>query len=263
MHPLGVINRILLLVFILFVSVTCQKKKNTVTFGSVSGRAINGRTGVILSGVTITALGPTNATATTDTDGNFSISGLEATNHTLQATLDGYDSQSLEIVVPQDTTLADTNYVLFPTGYADEKIVIILTWGESPYDLDSHLYVPNGSPFYEISYTDLGNSALTADPFASLDLDDTDGTGPETTTIKMAATGTYYAGTYRFFVHNYSQDVDLTASQAIVRVYVDGVLTQTYAVPTSGTGIYWHVFDLNGSTFTPVNALTDLQTDTP
>ncbi|MDP1624616.1 MAG: S8 family serine peptidase [bacterium] len=134
-------------------------------------------------------------------------------------------------------------------------LYFVLTWGSSPSDLDSHLWLPPATP-YHVYFARRGSQ--TAFPFASLDRDDTTSYGPETIGILS-----YYAGTYKYAVYQYSSSGTLSASGAQVRVYRYGALIQTYNVP-SGTGRWWYVLDVNGSSgaITPRNYLTSTQPGT-
>ena len=131
-------------------------------------------------------------------------------------------------------------------------LYFVLTWGASPTDLDSHLWLPAASPFH-VYYANRGSQ--TVFPFASLDRDDVTSYGPETTGILR-----YYAGTYKYAVYQYSSSGTLSTSGAQVKVYRNGALIQSYNVP-SGTGRWWYVLDVNGSTggITPRNYLMSSQ----
>jgi hypothetical protein len=116
---------------------------------------------------------------------------------------------------------------------------VMLTWGATPSDLDSHLTGPGGIHVY---FSSMGSK--TTAPFAELDTDDTNSYGPEITTITKLDTGTY-----RFSVHNYSGQSQgpIEASGAVVNLIVPrtGVIRR-YAVPTSNpaNGNLWAVFEL-------------------
>jgi hypothetical protein len=53
---------------------------------------------------------------------------------------------------------------------------------------------------------------------------------------------------YQYYVHNYSESPEISSSQAVVQIYNQNGLLQTLQVPTSGTGLYWYVCDINGAT---------------
>jgi hypothetical protein len=118
----------------------------------------------------------------------------------------------------------------------------VLTWGETPLDLDSHLKTPVIEGHAYQSYYQNYGSASTP-PYAILDIDDTDSFGPETTTIYDLKDGIYH-----YYIHNYSQTPDIITSHAVVQIYNETGLLHTLQVPTVGSGIYWDCFTMNGAT---------------
>ena len=128
------------------------------------------------------------------------------------------------------------------------SIRIVLSWGENPRDIDSHLHTPEieGST-YEVYYASRGS--LDAPPYAQLDRDDVTSYGPETVTITEL-----YSGTYRYAVEYYAGSGTLGSSGAVVQVYDDNGLYATYNVPPSAgndppqMGDEWTVFYINGDT---------------
>jgi hypothetical protein len=121
-------------------------------------------------------------------------------------------------------------------------VTAMLTWGDRPDDLDSHLTGPTGLHVY---YPSSSRGSLTVFPYAKLDTDDVDGFGPEIITITRLQ-----AGTYRFSVHNYSGQPEgpIQGSRAVVNLVVprSGVIRR-YDVPTSNptNGNLWTVFELD------------------
>lgn len=96
---------------------------------------------------------------------------------------------------------------------AGEGGTLRLTWGESPRDLDSHLFAPDGS------HVDFGNKgSLLSAPYANLDVDDTSSFGPEVITLRRMM-----VGTYRYSVHNYSGQYSRWLSLSGARVEVNFV----------------------------------------
>ena len=124
---------------------------------------------------------------------------------------------------------------------------IALTWGVEPHDLDSHCWTPLP---YHVYFGDKG--ALNTAPYCTLDVDDVTSYGPEHITISQLS-----SGTYKYAVHHWSGDSTIATSSAVVKIYHNGVLLQTFT-PPSGTCQpfwYWYVFDIDGATqtITPVN----------
>lgn len=124
--------------------------------------------------------------------------------------------------------------------------------GDSSSDLDSTLWLPGST---KIDYNVKGQTIENV----TLDVDDTNGEGPETITISQLAG----SGTYTYAVYNYTGNSGgkLSESGATVRVYRGSQEIAIYTVPTTGDGLWWYVFTLDGATgnITPVNTLSDTQ----
>ncbi|HAC15454.1 MAG TPA: hypothetical protein DCE78_05845 [Bacteroidetes bacterium] len=163
-------------------------------------------------------------------------SSFRAGFHAISASASGYASylfEGLSVVSGQST---EHNISLSPV-LTDAELRFVLTWGANPEDLDSHLLTPSG---YHLYYNARGSA--TASPFVTLDVDDTDGFGPETVTIFQRMNGTYH-----YYIYNYSGSPDITTSNAIVRIYSRQGTSQTLNIPTSGTGRYWYVATVDGA----------------
>ena len=111
---------------------------------------------------------------------------------------------------------------------------------------EDHMFYP---------YAD-SNSGSPWPTIVHLDLDDTSSFGPETTTLLQQMNGVY-----RFSVHDYSNrgsttSTALSNSQAQVRIYRGSNLVASFNVPFGQPGTLWTVFEMQGSTITPVNAMT-------
>jgi PKD repeat protein len=124
---------------------------------------------------------------------------------------------------------------------AEGQMRFVLNWGASPLDLDSHLLTPEiEGNTHHVAYYNRGSDTYA--PYAALDFDYTNGYGPETTTIYD-----FYAGTYKFFIDNYSETPAITTSQAVVQIYGQTGLLTTLQVPTNGEGLIWYVCDIDGN----------------
>ena len=216
---------------------------NGITTGQLlnafNGQGVSNVTLNIRSGINVTS-GDVVATGTTDSQGNYRLD-LPGGNYTIEAIINGYTSTYFPIVCIGNHTADNQNASITPTINAGE-IRIVLTWGASPSDLDSHLLTPNiGSRRYHIYYSSKGRQSSA--PYAQLDVDDTRSYGPETVTIYQS-----HPGTYHYFVYNYSGSPAMTTSGAKIEVYSATGLVKSYNIPLSGTGRYWNVFSYDGST---------------
>jgi len=170
---------------------------------------------------------------------NFSDQSSEGA-HTVTCSKTGYITYiNNQVVIDPGQTL-NLNISLSQTLLAG-SMRFVLNWGASPEDLDTHLNTPNiEGQTYHIYYNSQGSA--TSAPYAALDHDVTSGYGPETMTIYQM-----FDGTYQYYIYNYSGSPDITTSQAVLQIYNDNGLVQTLQVPTTGTGRYWNVCDINGS----------------
>jgi hypothetical protein len=235
---------------------------STAVPGAISGVVRNARTGTGVAGAAVTlARGvddrlrsdPSLPGATSDAQGFYRLTGVPAGTYTVVARHFDYQSNGATgIVVGNDVEVTQADVVLSPLGTNDIRIV--LTWGETPSDLDAHATGPG----FHVYFADAGNS--TAAPFVGLDVDDTDGRGPETITI------TQLNGTYRFSVHDFTNRLAtgspaLARSGAQVKVYTAQGLVRTFNVPNA-LGNLWAVFTVSGDiltpVFTPLNAMSDV-----
>ncbi|HPG38752.1 MAG TPA: PKD domain-containing protein [bacterium] len=243
------------------------------TFGSLSGKVTNAITGIGIEGAIVTVAGYAD---TTDEAGNYSFthipSGLlnvdfsgdprsgntpltvqftDLSTSALQlvsASAEGYYSYSQYVMV----LYAGSTLNISLSPVLDEgNMRVVLTWNTTPADMDIHLYTPAiGGKTYQVYYSNKGDSDDA--PYAVLDIDDRNGTGPETITIYELQ-----EGTYKCYVHNYSGTPGITASSGLVQIFNTSGLVEAINVPTTGEGQYWYVCDINGATgaVTVVNTL--------
>jgi hypothetical protein len=124
---------------------------------------------------------------------------------------------------------------------------IVLDWDQSPSDLDLHLIKEHA---YHISYRNKINSG---DGAAQLDRDDTDSYGPETITInKTDNEAVYYCSVVDYTNIARNNTNALSKSKAVVRVYNNNELADTFYVPLSGNGNNWQVFKISKGNITGI-----------
>lgn len=198
----------------------------------------------------------TNASVTLQRNGAASVE--ERTGIDGRATLESPaadDGDSLVIIKMEgySTLVArcpckGMTYALSPVMNNLDGLRVVLTWGASPADLDSHIVYPNNHIYFA--------SKEGAD--ANLDVDDTDSYGPETVTLVKKHAGE----TYLYAVNDYSNNDkprsnSLSRSQAKVFVYIGQSLVRTYTVPTGKEGNLWTVFRVNGDgEFQDINTMS-------
>src|SRR5690606_14860113 len=141
---------------------------------------------------------------------------------------------------------------VFVRATADEDVHVQLVW-DTPSDpdqtdptgtdMDIHYKrstgVWNQEPgdiFWRNRTSDWGNFGLDDDP--SLDIDDTDGAGPENVNHNNPTSDTYSVGVY------YYADNGFGASTATVRIYLNGALETERTKILQSAGQFWHAADL-------------------
>ena len=136
------------------------------------------------------------------------------------------------------------------SSLAAGQMRVVLTWGATPSDLDSHLFcaLDNGDCGHVYfsnqefnSYTDDGYVAV-----ADLDWDDTDSYGPETVSIYQPEPGIY---TYGVFDYSRNSDMDIANSGVRVEVYMANSAMPVYVFyAPGGSGYFWEIFSYDTHT---------------
>jgi hypothetical protein len=173
--------------------------------GSLQVTVQDALTGNEVVGATVTLNG---FTATTDDLGVATIPDTPTGTFTLTISMPGYSTYQQEITLevgPNDLI------VNLSPQLAEGQIRIVLTWGENPRDLDSHLVGPDaaGGRFH-VYYANRNPAGAGA----NLDVDDVSSFGPETITITEV-----HIGTYSYYVDWFSGTGTWAQSGARVEVY--------------------------------------------
>ncbi len=176
--------------------------------------------------------------------------------YTVQMSGNGYIDAYSSLFVSRDT---GNELSIYATPKLDpDEIRVVLTWGSTPNDLDSHMFAPgNGysADDYHICYyhkSDYNQNTM-------LDVDDTDGYGPETTTIRHVQ-----RGQYKYYVCDYTncsagneESYGMSDSSATVRVYGSSGLIQSFYVPVNRKGVIWEVFEIRDGKVIPTQRYYD------
>jgi hypothetical protein len=176
--------------------------------------------------------------ATADEEGHVLLFGAPYGELRCHASGDAFGSTVFDATLARGATTALPPIAVTPPP-PPGALRIVLTWGQAPSDLDSHLTGPDGAGGrFHIYFGDrfFGQSLL--------DVDDTSSYGPETITVIPEA-----AGTYRYSVHNWSDQsasgaLGIAASPARVEVHDHQGLVCAYRAPGAlQGGNTWRVFE--------------------
>jgi hypothetical protein len=190
-------------------------------------------------------------TATTNAQGVATFTGLPQGFFGVSAAAAEYVTSS-QIALLQCTTPNQLAVALSPTtgvsgGLVAGQFRVVLTWGENPRDIDSHLTGPSATSD-DRWHVYFGNKQ--AGDMCALDVDDTSSFGPETVTCPPTIDDTgkvLRPGVYRYSVHHYSGTQDIGTSGANVRLELGNGQSYSFTPPTAsyaGSGDVWTVFEL-------------------
>jgi len=219
----------------------------------------------------------------TDSDGNYSIQNVPQGTLSADFSANPRNGEApLTVSFSNQSSVGAQRVTASKTGYIDyvnNNVIIVadqenhldislspelgegnmrfvLNWDDDPRDLDSYLKTPEiGGSTHTVYYSNKGSSSLA--PYATLDHDVRYGYGPETVTIHQM-----YSGTYYYYVHKYAGTQAITESNAVVQIYTDAGLLQTFQVPTSGDGYYWNVCEIDGATG-QITVINQIQSSAP
>lgn len=194
-----------------------------------------------------------NRSATTNSDGQAEFEDLLAGDASVEVSAPEFvateQSVSLTCERPVNIGLA-----LNPEGGSDvggidaNEVRVVLSWGEAPRDLDSHMTGPTGTGDRFHTYF-----ASRSDQQSELDVDDVTSFGPETITLSpRPGAARLVPGIYRYSVHHFSGSSTIADSPARVRLVFGGTNQErTFTVPAAqrsnqnGDDDLWTVFELN------------------
>lgn len=217
----------------------------------VSGKVINAVTG---SGVSEAELSVYEGTQTggtplktmkTDSFGNYSL-GLDSGSYTVRVECGGYTAENFPLYVGSAASSNTNDFVISPT-LAEGQIRIVLEWGSYPPDLDSYLdgRLDDGT-VVRTNFMQKSSSA-NGSLVAELDVDDTNGNGPETTTIYNMN------GRFTFTVVDFNGTGEMSNSGATVKIYLPGESTPTVINICGGLENGWSVCEIDHGKIRVIN----------
>ncbi|MES2674530.1 MAG: tetratricopeptide repeat protein [Pseudomonadota bacterium] len=196
--------------------------------------------------VTLQKNGEQSVTATTNAQGQVILNATFADSAEALLIVKKPGYSNLVVKCP----CAGMTYAISPIMANLDGMRVVLNWGATPADLDSHIVYP-GNHIYFSNMT--GVDAL-------LDVDDTTSYGPETITLQRKHDGEKYV----YAVHDYSNRGNtnssaLSNSGAKVFVYVGQTLIKTYYVPANKVGNLWTIFAVTeGGEFQDFNTIKNV-----
>ena len=227
----------------------------------IAGIITDALTGSVLPNVTLTFRKGYNVTSgrsdlvlTTNEQGYYATTELESGFYTMEMSLDGYITAYQTVQVAASTwdealieSAKNQSFSISPFIDADDTLRIVLSWGESPNDLDSHIWGHNSAgDAFHVYYSIRNAYDVNSEDIANLDIDDTTSYGPETITIHFAD----LTQPYRYYIHDYSNkssssSTAMSNSDAKVSVFSGSTLLAVYDIPVNQPGTVWHVFDFD------------------
>ena len=206
------------------------------------------------------------------TDGNYDVN-LSAGTYTVALSAEGFYPTTYTYTFASENESITQDFSLAPEATDNNNFVMraVLTWGETPRDLDSHFFAYNpetnetlwhvyfGKQYAYMENGQLYNTdSLPSDEniteIAELDHDDTSSYGPETVTLKDLNASLKYV----YYVWNWSNEAPLKDSNAHVVVLYNGQEYQ-FNIPYED-GRAWKVFEIDHGVLVPcvTNCVRDI-----
>ena len=172
------------------------------------------------------------------TESSNSPISLSPGNYTIEVRTEGFETFYNNVSVNSSTPPNQNMVVALSPTLLANQIRIILTWGESPSDLNSHLKISNGTT---IAYNNKTMDGLR------LDVDDTSGYGPETITIDNVNNSLVY----KYIIYDYSNVSAVGVKGCEVNVYTS---SGSYKFIAENVSRAWEVFNIQNGEVVPINA---------
>jgi hypothetical protein len=229
---------------------------------SVTGYYVQNVELIIRKGWANTAGDDIIATGKTSSSGQYNIC-LPIGNYTVLMRKEGYVTNYMNVAVT-DSMHIEYNGVITPSGDSEIPVGdlrVVLTWGSTPRDLDSHMFGPtaNGSGEFHVYFSEK-RYYYGGTTHCFLDVDDTTSYGPETVTVYSMEN----SGVYHYYVHDYTNKNSgsskaMSNSDAKVQVYIGDQMVMSFNIPVDQAGTIWHVFDYDSEfgIITPVNTISN------
>lgn len=236
-----------LLALFLLIGVGCDnnEEENIDGDSSVTGTIVDSQQGQPIADALVTiSRGDASRDDRTDETGTFTIDGIATGSYTFTVTAEGllnFVIEDFEVGEGMNTVPQIAVAEAPPAG----AFRIVLSWGDSPRDLDSHLTGPDGNDGrFHVYYANREFGDV-----ADLDRDDVTSFGPETITVTPETDGMYRYSVFNFT--NQGEDGSQgiageieNSEPALVQVYNDQGLVREYRAPDATPGNTWRIFEM-------------------
>ena len=172
------------------------------------------------------------------TESSNSPISLSPGDYTIEVRTEGFETFYNNVSVNSSSSPNQNMVVALSPTLLENQIRIVLTWGASPSDLDSHLKISNG---VTISYSNTTGDGLR------LDVDDTTAYGPETITIDNVNNSLVY----KYIIYDYSNVSAVGVKGCGVNVYTS---SGSYKFIGNKVSRAWEVFNIKNGKVVPINA---------
>lgn len=173
-----------------------------------------------------------------DPEGNLTVFGAPYGPMRCHASGPGFDARVFEVSLLRDGETGIPPVVIVPPP-PDGALRVVLTWGQDPNDLDSHLSGPDGNGGrYHVYYANRSYGQT------NLDVDDVSSFGPETITIFPTGEGAYRYSVFNFSNQSTTGAQGIAFSPSRVEVHdVDGLVCSYVPSTTVTSANTWRVFE--------------------
>lgn len=175
--------------------------------------------------------------------------------YTIEASKDGYINAYANIVAYPGI---EEQVIVICPKLREGEMRVVLTWGDSVADLDSHLKLDVKD--FQQQHIFYGNRTyfdIYTNEYYELDVDDVSYYGPETMTFYINNPG---IEKYQYYVYNYSggsTGKELSFSGARVTIYHGDNEVRVFSVPVNESGRTWNVFSIINGNLVVENVITN------
>lgn len=230
---------------------------------ATNGRGISAQ--IVIKNEDGELVGNETGTYYSNADGSFTLPKLPVGWYTLTVSAEGYADNQVTCSVssgaaynasgdfsPVTVTIPD---IPMSPGMDDDNYRIILRWGATPRDLDSHLVgIADTGSRTHVYYSQKDPSPH----YANLDHDDTTSYGPETITItEMSKLRDVTYAVHDYTNRSSSSSTAMSKSGAYVMIYKGNTLLKRFDIPVNRGGTEWDVFAFDAAgNIIPINQLS-------